>query len=629
MTTHTIGAGTTLTAGYAIPISGLTLTNLGNLGAGLAAYALQADTTGDAIYNSGKILAASVVAKGIFANQPVRITNLSGGTISGGFGVYLLAGGSVTNASGGLISGVIPVYGRFAALAVRNQGVITGTGTGANQAGVELKTGGYVYNMFGGSISGANGIYEGVSATVRNAGSIRGNGGAGFAGVALNAGGAVTNASNGGQAAATISSAYTGVISRNKSAYVYNNNAVITGAAVGISLAAGGTVNVASGTVSGNYDIVVNAAYGFVENTGQINGGNLGVGMNAGGRVINSGTIGGARAISISGGVGQVYNLGVINAGATGTAVSLPAGFNNLLTISPGALFTGTVTGGNTVGATNSSQMRLEIGTKTGTIGGFGTQFIDFNQIYVRPNAHWSITTGTIALGTTFGVQASATLTNQAMIQAQVTLLSYYLNGKSGIPGPEVINAAGGTIGAGTGSSAFGIYDPHAGPGNITLPADTIVNNGRINAATGIKLVPSGVVTNQALGVIQGNLPLFIKGTASVDNQGMISGSTSAGGIGVLIGAGSITNEFEGHDHRGHGDRDELPKRHGHQSGPDRGGQYRRRRLSRAERRLRRSHQHNRRPDQRRHRRVAKGARRRERHQQRLHRRRHIRRLVR
>jgi hypothetical protein len=171
MTTKTIGSGTTISAGYDISaVSGLTLTNQGVLGGTNAAYALRADTTGDAIYNSGKILASSVFSKGIFANQSVRITNQSGGTINGGFGLYLLAGGTVTKASGGLITGAGPVHARFAALAVRSQGVVTGTGTGtsASQAGVLLKAGGDVYNTFGASITGANGVYEGASATVRD-----------------------------------------------------------------------------------------------------------------------------------------------------------------------------------------------------------------------------------------------------------------------------------------------------------------------------------------------------------------------------------------------------------------------------------------------------------------------------
>ena len=550
MTTKTIGAETTLSAGYAInSVSGLTLTNLGVLGGTSAAYALQADTTGDAVYNSGKILAAAVFAKGVFANQSVRITNLSGGTISGGYALYLLAGGTVSNASGALITGARPILGENAGVQVRNQGVITGTGTSANQAGIQLKAGGYVYNMAGGSISGANGVYQGVSATVRNAGSIRGNGGAGFAGVALNAGGAVTNASKAGQAAATISSAYTGVISRSKSAYVYNNNAVITGSAVGVSLAAGGTLNNASGTVSGNYDVAVNGAYGFVENDGAINGGKLGVGMSAGGRVINAptGSIAGTQAVSISGGAGSVYNEGIINAGATGFAVNLPAGFNNILTIAPGAAFTGTVTGGDTVGATNSSQMELEIGTKTGTIGGFGTQFVDFNQIYVRPNANWSITSGSIALGTTFGVQASATLTNQATIAAEVTLLSYYTGSKAGIPGPEVINASGGTIGAGTATSTFGIYNSHPGPSGVVVPADTVVNDGKIIAATGIKLVPAGVVTNQSQGTIAANTPVFFESTGTLINQGfLLSGSNTVIAGVYLGGGGTVVNQGAG-----------------------------------------------------------------------------------
>ena len=549
MTTKTIGAGTTIAGGYAInSASGVTLTNLGVLGATNAAYPLQADTTGDAIYNSGKILAASLPGKGIFANQSVRVTNLSGGTINGGFGLYLLAGGSVTNNSGGLISGTNPVYGRFDPLAVRNQGVITGSGTATTQSGVELKAGGYVYNMFGGSISGANGVYEGASNTVRNAGSIRGNGSAsGVAGVSLNAGGAVTNASKAGQVAATISGAYAGVIIRNKSGYIYND-AQITGAAAGAWLLDGGTLN-NNGTVSANYDVVVGGAYAFIENDGLINGGNKGIQMSAGGRVINGtgASIVGTQAITIAGGAGSVYNEGIINAGTAGTAVALPAGFDNILTIAPGAAFTGTVTGGNTVGATNSSQMELEIGTKAGTIGGFGTQFVDFNQIYVRPNANWSITSGSIALGTTFGVQASATLTNQATIAAEVTLLSYYTGSKAGIPGPEVINASGGTIGAGTATSTFGINDSHPGPSGVVVPADTVVNDGKIIAATGIKLVPAGVVTNQSQGTISANTPVFFASTGTLINQGfLLSGSNTVIAGVYLGGGGTVVNQGAG-----------------------------------------------------------------------------------
>ena len=91
-------------------------------------------------------------------------------------GIFLPVGGSVTNQSGGTIAGYYGINAQVAAATVVNAGVIAGNDTTANAAGVVLAAGGSVTNQSGGTISGYFGVKAaGAAATVVNSGNVAGN----------------------------------------------------------------------------------------------------------------------------------------------------------------------------------------------------------------------------------------------------------------------------------------------------------------------------------------------------------------------------------------------------------------------------------------------------------------------
>ena len=62
MAGYTLGAGTTRSTGYTITSgdgNGFALTNNGTIGATTAGFAVVVQTTGDFVYNAGKILAST------------------------------------------------------------------------------------------------------------------------------------------------------------------------------------------------------------------------------------------------------------------------------------------------------------------------------------------------------------------------------------------------------------------------------------------------------------------------------------------------------------------------------------------------------------------------------------------
>ena len=264
---------------------------------------------------------------------------------------------------------------------------------------------------------------------------------------------------------------------------------------------------------------------GLVTNTGQINGGNLGVEESGGGSVVNSAgaTINGALGVHIFGGAGNVRNLGTIDAGAFGTAVSLPATFNNRLAIYPGSTIVGTVTGGNTIGSTATSVLQLGTDSGVGTLTGIGTKYLNFTSIYEVPFASWAI--GAV-IPTGMTLTDDGTLDNLGIVHTTATLGS----------GAHLTNSGGAVISGAT----YGVYD-NAGPG-------TVVNNGQITAASqfsyGVWLNRGGALTNQAQGVISAREGAYIGGStpATVVNAGKILGSIPGNGDGLRLRQGTVTN---------------------------------------------------------------------------------------
>jgi hypothetical protein len=112
-----------------------------------------------------------------------------------------------------------------------------------------------------------------------------------------------------------------------------------------------------------------------------------------GGMITNlTGTIGAngaAYGVKISGGGGTVTNAGTITGGGTsGTAVLLATGVTNKVIVDPGAVFIGTVSGGTP----SLSTLELAAGG-SGTVTGFGSQYINFGTLAFDPSSNWVVKT--------------------------------------------------------------------------------------------------------------------------------------------------------------------------------------------------------------------------------------------
>ena len=108
-------------------------------------------------------------------------------------------------------------------------------------------------------------------------------------------------------------------------------------------------------------------------------------------------------------------------------------------------------------------------------------------------------------------------------------------------------NQSGGLVTAVGAGNVFGVrFHGTSGGG---LGTGTLVNQGSISVPAGFGFYSNagGAVSNTGTGAITALAPIkILNGTASVDNQGMISGSTSGAADGVLIGYGSVLNEAKG-----------------------------------------------------------------------------------
>ena len=271
-----------------------------------------------------------------------------------------------------------------------NQGTIDG-GSGS---GVDLLAGGTVSNSTGAWIGGVYGVaIQGIAGTVVNAGTIDAS--AGSAGIFLTHGGSVTN-----QAGGKILGGY-GISTKGNAATVLNAGAIVADTAdAAIELSAGGSVtNAAGASLSGNWGIAIQgSASGSVSNAGVITGGAQSGVFLTGGTVVNQsgGMIGGNWAVAIVDAAGTVINGGSM-VGTGGTAVTLPAGYANLMEVQPGATFTGAVEGGNTIGAGVASTLELAAGATVGTLAGIGASITEFFLDRVPIPAPVGIVSGVLA----------------------------------------------------------------------------------------------------------------------------------------------------------------------------------------------------------------------------------------
>jgi preprotein translocase subunit YajC len=545
----------------------LTVVNAGSI-AGPSSEGIYLQAGGSVLNQTGGVIAGY---DGISANTAaVTVTN-TGNIIGVGIdsaGAFITAGGTVINQGGGTISGASAVIGEAVALTVINAGSIYGV----NQFGVGLFSGGYLGNQSGGTITADEAVHASAFLTLVNDGLIAGSN----EGIELDGGGSVTN-----QASGTISGTFAEIAAYN-TALAVSNYGLIQGygsSAEGINLRAGGNVtNHAGGAIYGKYEaIAASSGLTTVTNAGLITGyGNFGAGILLGGggavsnvaggrisgqsegisgynnaisvvnvgliaaygmsgagiRLSGSGVVSNLAGGTISGSVGidgQNAGMTVENAGSItgtgGTAVAFAGGYTNLLTIDPGAVFNGSVDGGNTIGGAGVSSLELASGASAGTLSGLGTQFTDFAQITIDAGASWTLTgDNSLAAGTTVANAGTLTLQDATLSGAgdfindgaiaidpsSMTIASLTGTGDAAID-------SGGTLDV-TGSVASGETIVFSGANDL-LGANPTAFAGQIDGfIAGDTVVLAGVTDGTSAGIVNGNtLQIERSGHSPVD----------------------------------------------------------------------------------------------------------------
>ena len=399
------------------------------------------------------------------------------------------------------------------------------------------------YGSISASGSEGVGVYLEAGGSVTNQGMIAASGGYGY-GIYLTGGGTVTNYG-------TVQGSSSGIVIARQAGLVTNAGTVIGDNLVGIDVTYGGTVvNQYGGTIRGLYE---GAFLTNVNNLGALltNGGTVGasstgtysfgVVIDGGGAVTNQagGVIAGYQAgiKFYNTGSGTVVNAGTIVGSAVGgAAIAFSHDYPNLLVVEPGAVFVGTVDGGDTIGGANINTLELAPGTMAGTLGGIGYQFTDFAYITVDYGAAWTLTaTNSIASGATL-ISAGTLFSDGTLINAgSIGGGGGYPYGLVALIGGSVTNALGASISA---SNGIAIYGPNG------ASAATVVNAGSIYGyGIGVYLMAGGVVTNLSTGTIGGQGGVGIVGGAgTLINQGSIYGLYS----GAFVETGVVTNSASG-----------------------------------------------------------------------------------
>ncbi|MEI7714403.1 MAG: hypothetical protein WCI94_23455, partial [Rhodospirillales bacterium] len=438
---------------------------------------------------------ANTIVSGATLTDRGTMTNT--GSLSGGI---VLDGGVVTNASGATISASFAaVYGPggTAGGTIVNAGLLAGPASGFG-AGIALFAGGTITNLSTGTIAGSEGIYVTAPSTAANTAALFNYGtilASEHQGVELDDGGSVVNA-----AGATIAGAYNGVAilfqnAASQSATLVNRGLIVGTSGYGVQLKSAGT------------DSLTNAAGGIVK------GGQAGIYIGAGGTVVNAGTI----AISGTG---------------TGTAAALfQAGAASRAIIVPGAVFVGTVDGGNTIGSRNVSTLELASAASAGTFSGLGTQFVDFGQVTIDAGASWSFSGSNTVVAGSY-LTDSGTLTNLGTIAGPVQLA-----------GGTVVNVSGAMI---TGSPAA-IYGASGGLSGTVVNAGTLLGGNNTTRSAAIALLSGGFVSNASGGSIAATASgIYIGAAGTVLNAGIVRGTgTQSTGI-AISGNGQLVNAVGG-----------------------------------------------------------------------------------
>ena len=573
------------------------------------------------VYVTGTITGTASALQGA---SPTAWTITNSGTIAGGTsastaGIQLAAGGSVTNQASGTISGYagVAIYGAA--------GTVTNAGTIAASAAYAVRLAAGYANLvvvdpgavFTGTVSGGNTLGSTSTSTLElasgaSAGTLTGFGAKyiDFTALTIDTGADWTLAGYNvlntvqlvvsGATTLDVTGTLVGAVTLQNGAYLsVAAGATVKGSGVGAAYGYPGTntvvnaglidpgfagvylggsggavTNLASGTIIGTtYGAFANG--GTIVNSGSIGGGSSGLLLREGASAFNhsNGTItGGVRGVYGRFTPGTLTNAGTISGGTD--AVLFAAGYTGRLVVDPGAMFIGTVSGGNTLGSTIISTLELASGATTGTLNSFGSQYIDFAQVTIDPSASWLVNSSDVVT-TSYTIIDGGTLTNTGSLGSGVTMgNAAVLTNVAGatISAPLAVSGAVGNVAtvinagsiASTSTAAYGGiflngggYVSNASGGTITGPngvflnvtSSTLVNAGTL-AGSGFAgaFIYQGVVANQAGGVITGpSIGLDVgSAPATVVNYGTIAG-TGGSGFGIdLTHGGTIVNQSGG-----------------------------------------------------------------------------------
>ncbi len=467
----------------------------------------------------------------IAANSSVS----NAGTISGGsagfnFGVVTGANSTLTNLTGGTITGGRATQFSGVNDVLNNSGSITSTAATASQGyGAIFLNGGTVNNLAGGTITGQ---YRGVSTqgsagSVTNAGTISSST---ELAIAMFNGGTVSN-----QASGVIDGQYRGVAISGGAGTVTNAGLIRATVDNAVSLFNGGTVtNQAQGTLtalgSGGWGVYVTGGAVNVSNAGLINA-DTGIVTNVNGAVVsNTGTINGNQD--------GVMNFGSVTQALTNSGTIFATNGSG---VNSGGELTlnnsGTISGGN-------SGLFLNAGgnvTNTGSILSRGVS--GGNQDGVSAHGALSLTnSGSIVTGVNAGVVAFdslLTVNNQAggSITGGSNTFGFAINAKAGLD-----LTSGGTLNAGTGTTTAVLVD---GPSFINLLDGSTTNGDIVSLGSGTSALTVGGLLNGRYVATAGTAA----DTIILESTGMINGAllgagddtftTSGGAIGGAIDGGA------------------------------------------------------------------------------------------